>query len=60
MSDVIDPKKNPEQAAQQLLIEMIRAGKTGPAFGAGIQNNENALIHTFTALSNHFKKLNES
>uniref|UniRef100_A0A3B0MIQ8 Uncharacterized protein n=1 Tax=Arsenophonus endosymbiont of Trialeurodes vaporariorum TaxID=235567 RepID=A0A3B0MIQ8_9GAMM len=27
MSDVIDPKKNPEQAAQQLVIEMIRAKK---------------------------------
>lgn len=60
MSEIIDPKKNPEQAAQQLLVEMIRAGKTGPAFGAGLQNNGKALIYTFTALKEHFKKLGDS
>ncbi|MDE1479343.1 hypothetical protein KKJ01_14160 [Xenorhabdus bovienii] len=60
MSDVIDPKKNPEQAAQQVLIELIRAEKTGGIHGVGIKTNTEALLYAYTAIYNHFKKLNIS
>ncbi|MCT8344213.1 MULTISPECIES: hypothetical protein [Photorhabdus] len=57
MSDVIDPKKNPEQAAQQVLIELIRAGKTGGMHGAGTKSSTEALLYAYTSIYNHFKKL---
>lgn len=46
MSDKLNPLLNPELAAQEVLIEMIRAGKISTA--AGIAN-------TFTAVMDHYR-----
>ncbi|PHM59148.1 hypothetical protein Xsto_04059 [Xenorhabdus stockiae] len=60
MSDVIDPKKNPEQAAQQVLIELIRADKVGGVHGVGVKNNTEALLYVYSTVYNHFKKFHNS
>ncbi|WP_156730752.1 hypothetical protein [Morganella psychrotolerans] len=57
MSDVVDPKINPEQAAQQVIIEIIRAGKSGGFFGAGTKPSTDALLTIFQSIVNHYKKL---
>ncbi len=53
MSDVYDPKKYPELAAQQVLIEFIRAGKVG----AGSSGNDaSKAISVFESLKEHYLK----
>lgn len=46
MSDKINPLLNPEIAAQEVLIELIRAGKISSANGA---------TNAFTALMDHYR-----
>ncbi|EPN6881846.1 TPA: hypothetical protein RG718_000419 [Providencia rettgeri] len=51
MSDVIDPKRYPEQAALQVVIEMIRAERIG------MQSDGSRAIKIFDDMSAHFKAL---
>lgn len=61
MSDeVIDPKENPELAAQQLVIELIRAGKTMNIAGLHTKPTVEAILYTHQALCSHFKKLKDN
>ena len=46
MSDTLNPLLNPERAAQEVLIEMIRAGKISTAVG---------IANTFTAVMDHYR-----
>ncbi|WP_392738756.1 hypothetical protein AB3M75_04990 [Serratia ureilytica] len=57
MSDIIDPKKNPEQAAQQLLIELIRAQKTGMISGVAVKSTADSITHSHKVFLEYFKKL---
>lgn len=54
MSDTVDPKINPEQAALQLVIEFIRAGKTGPISGVGTGVLD--VKKAYSAFLEHLKK----
>ncbi|MFS1539536.1 MAG: hypothetical protein ACL7BU_13570 [Candidatus Phlomobacter fragariae] len=60
MTDVIDPKKNPEQAAQQLVIELIRAEKTGPLMGDAAKFTSEAVLDAYKYFSNYFIKNKEN
>ena len=52
MSDVvIDPKKYPEQAALQVVIELIRAQRVG------MQSHPELMKSLFDGLNAHFKEL---
>ena len=54
MSDTVDPKTNPEQAALQLVVELIRAGKTGPI--SGLAPGINDVKKAYSAFLEHLKK----
>lgn len=54
MSDITDPKSNPEQAALQLVVELIRAGKTGPISGVGTGVSD--VKKAYSAFLEHLKK----
>ncbi|EJD6498542.1 hypothetical protein M0L11_RS05595 [Providencia rettgeri] len=60
MSVIIDPKENPELAAQQLVIELIRAEKTASINGASTKPTVEAVLYAHQSFSNYFKKLKES
>ncbi|WP_234099699.1 hypothetical protein [Enterobacter roggenkampii] len=51
MSDVINPRSFPEQAAQQVIIELIRANKLSTGDG-GV-----ALLQLFEKLKKHYELL---
>lgn len=52
MYDALDPKRNPEQAALQVVIELIRAERI-----AAPQSNGDRVIKIFDDLNAHFKTL---
>ncbi|MBG5919478.1 hypothetical protein [Providencia stuartii] len=51
MYDALDPKRNPEQAALQVVIELIRAERIGA------QSDGQRVIKIFDDLNAHFKTL---
>lgn len=51
MSDIVDPKRNPEMAALQVVIELIRSQRIG------MQSNPDMLIDLFDGVKDHFKTL---
>ncbi|MEQ5184370.1 hypothetical protein ABN222_07540 [Providencia alcalifaciens] len=53
MYDALDPKRNPEQAALQVVIELIRAERMG------VQSDGQRVIKIFDDLNAHFKTLSE-
>lgn len=53
MSDTINPRSFPEQAAQQVILELIRADKLA------VRDGGEALLQVFDKLKNHFKSLDE-
>lgn len=58
MTDVvIDPKEYPELAAQQLVIELIRAEKTAMINGVAAKSTVEAILFAHQSFTNHFKKL---
>ncbi|MEY0256525.1 hypothetical protein AB7X32_22585 [Morganella morganii] len=58
MSDeIIDPKENPELAAQQLVIELIRAEKTHQIAAAATKSTVESVIYAHQAFSAYFNKL---
>ena len=61
MSDVvIDPKENPELAAQQLVIELIKAEKTAMINGAASRSTVESIIFAHQSFTNYFKKLKDN
>ncbi|ENZ3997805.1 TPA: hypothetical protein SMM91_003348 [Proteus mirabilis] len=53
MSDVvIDPKENPELAAQQLVIELIKAEKTAMINGAASRSTVESIIFAHQSFTN--------
>ncbi|EPK6162418.1 hypothetical protein AB7W88_05995 [Providencia vermicola] len=54
MYDALDPKRNPEQAALQVVIELIRAERI-----AAPQSSGERVIKIFDDLNAHFKTLSE-
>lgn len=49
MTDIINPKAHPELAAQQLVIELIRAGK----IDAGYEMNAEELLRIYDIIEKH-------
>lgn len=51
MSDIVDPKRNPEMAALQVVIELIRAQRIG------MQSQPDLIKDLFDGLKDHFSEL---
>lgn len=49
MTDIINPKAHPELAAQQLVIELIRAGK----IDAGYEMKAEELLRIYDIIEKH-------
>ncbi|OON34646.1 hypothetical protein BTJ39_23815 [Izhakiella australiensis] len=50
MSEIVDPKRNPSLAAQQLVVELIRAGKLGSSV---IDRQAENVIQVFDSIEKH-------
>lgn len=53
MSEVINPANSPKAAAQQVVIELIRAGKLG-----GL-NDAEAVIKIYEKLAEEYQRIND-
>lgn len=54
-SDIVDPTENPQQAALQLVIELIRAGKLSP-----LQGDASNMLSLYQQFRHHFESDNVS
>ncbi|MCW2253992.1 hypothetical protein M2263_000083 [Providencia alcalifaciens] len=57
MNEVIDPKANPELAAQQIIIELIRAKSVGEMSGATSHKNVDTLLSIHSKIVTHYKNM---
>ncbi|EOF2688761.1 hypothetical protein M8T34_05445 [Enterobacter hormaechei] len=53
MSDVINPRNSAEAAAQQVILELIKAGNLGPGV------NGKAITDVYENLVKEYKRLNK-
>ncbi len=57
MNEIIDPKNNPELAAQQVIIELIRVNNFGEVNASGLHRNVDVLLSIHTKLVSHYKNM---